>query len=228
MLTKVLSGLFNGVLVAGVMTMSVTSWPASADTTGIEPEYTAKIQTDQYLMDTLLVDGPISAAEMECLIQNMYFEARSDGYAGMYAVTMVVLNRVDDTRYPDTICGVVQQGPTKESWKTRQHPELKDSERVYYPVRNRCQFSWYCDGKSDDMNDVSAFTLATDIATLVADVAASNSNGYGYPTDVFLLDITEGATHYHANYVSPNWRNDRGMEFITRVGTHLFYRWNQW
>ncbi len=38
--------------------------------------------------------------------------------------------------------------------------------------------------------------------------------------------ITEGSTHYHATYVSPKWRTDRGMELIGRVGAHIFYRWN--
>ena len=40
-----------------------------------------------------------------------------------------------------------------------------------------------------------------------------------------LADITEGSTHYHTNYVSPKWKNDRGMAKITRVGAHYFYRW---
>ena len=57
----------------------------------------------------------------------------SDGYAGMYAVTMVVMNRVADPRYPNTICEVVYQGPTRESWKTKQIKDLPDNERKYYP-----------------------------------------------------------------------------------------------
>ena len=32
------------------------------------------------------------------------------------------------------------------------------------PIRHRCQFSWYCDGKSDDMRDEDAFFLAQEIA----------------------------------------------------------------
>ena len=37
--------------------------------------------------------------------------------------------------------------------------------------------------------------------------------------------ITEGSTHYHASYVRPNWRNDRGMQHVGRIGSHIFYRW---
>jgi spore germination cell wall hydrolase CwlJ-like protein len=155
-----------------------------------------------------------------CLIENMYFEARSDGYAGMYATTMVVMNRVDDHRYPNTVCDVVRQGPVRESWKTRQDPDLIEADRIYYPIKNKCQFSWYCDGKADEMKDEDSFYLARDIARLVLDMSS------GVLGEQQMIDITEGSTHYHTTYVSPNWRNDRGMMKITLVGSHIFYRWN--
>ena len=53
--------------------------------------------------------------ELYCLAQNVYFEAKSEPLAGQYAVADVVLNRVKDTRYPNTICEVVKEGPIKES-----------------------------------------------------------------------------------------------------------------
>src|SRR6056300_234304 len=87
--------------------------------------------------------------ELYCLAQNIYFEAKSEPLAGQYAVADVVLNRVQDTRYPNTICEVVKEGPIKESWKTKQDPNLSDDERIFYPKKNKCQFSWYCDGKAD-------------------------------------------------------------------------------
>ena len=52
-----------------------------------------------------------------CLAKNMYYEARNQGTAGWMAVTAVVLNRVNDDRFPNTICEVVQEGPTRPSWK---------------------------------------------------------------------------------------------------------------
>jgi spore germination cell wall hydrolase CwlJ-like protein len=36
--------------------------------------------------------------------------------------------------------------------------------------------------------------------------------------------ITEGATHYHATYVSPRWAKD--LHLVGRVGAHIFYRWD--
>ncbi len=57
--------------------------------------------------------------QVQCLAENIYFEAKNQGTAGWAAVASVTLNRVKDYRYPNTVCEVVKQGPTKESWKTK-------------------------------------------------------------------------------------------------------------
>ena len=72
----------------------------------------------------------LSAAALACLIQNGYHEARGESLLGIVAVTEVVLNRVDDNRWPDTVCEVVWQ---------------------------KNQFSWTTDGISDDMDDIIAY-----------------------------------------------------------------------
>ena len=97
-----------------------------------------------------------------CLALNVYHEAKNQDIDGMYAVADVVMNRVEDHRYPNTVCGVVKQGPTRESWKTRETPDPNDA--VYYPIKNRCQFSWYCDGKSDTPYNPQAWRIAESIA----------------------------------------------------------------
>ena len=76
--------------------------------------------------------------EAQCLAKNMYFEARNQGLAGQLAVSLVVMNRVEDDRFPETICGVVEQGPISKWW-------LEKKGKVV-PIKNRCQFSWFCDG----------------------------------------------------------------------------------
>jgi len=58
-----------------------------------------------------------SPAEWSCLAKNIYFEARNQSTAGQIAVSHVVLNRVKSNRYPNTICGVVEQGLTSRWWK---------------------------------------------------------------------------------------------------------------
>ena len=148
--------------------------------------------------------------ELYCLAQNVYFEAKSEPLAGQYAVADVVLNRVKDNRYPNTICEVVKEGPIKESWKTRQHADLSDAERVYFPKRNKCQFSWYCDGKPDTIRDGDAWRQAQIVAYRIT----YNERHRG---------LTEGATHYHADYVHPKWAST--LQLVGRIATHIFYRW---
>ena len=147
--------------------------------------------------------------ELYCLAQNVYFEAKSEPLAGQYAVADVVLNRVQDTRYPNTICEVVHEGPVRESWKTRQTEDPDDA--VFYPVKHRCQFSWYCDGKADTVRDNDAWRMAQIVA-------------YKILHNEKMRGITEGATHYHADYVSPKWASK--IQLVGSISTHIFYRWN--
>ena len=132
-----------------------------------------------------------------CLALNVYHEAKNQPFIGQVAVAQVVMNRVYDERYPNTVCEVVEQGPTY-SWK----PD--------FPIRNRCQFSWYCDGLSDPPKEKDA----CDNAIMVA-----NSVYYGN-----FEDFVEGATHYHAYYVTPEWASAK--TYITRIEDHIFYRWD--
>ena len=133
--------------------------------------------------------------EAWCLAQNIYYEARGSNRADRIAVADVVLNRVQDTRYPDTICDVVRQGERNADGSM---------------VRNRCQFSWYCDGRSDWPRDMDAWVDAQQIA-------------YNMLTWDVGRGLTEGATHYHADYVSPRWA--RELQLVGRIGVHVFYRW---
>ncbi len=151
--------------------------------------------------------------EAVCMALNIYYESRSDNLAGQYAVADVVLNRVQDSRYPNSICEVIKEGPVRESWKTKKDPDLSESERIFNPIRNMCQFSWWCDGKSDEPKDETGWAQAQYVAGNIM------YNGK-------YRGITEGATHYHATYVKPKWRFDRGMNHIGRIGSHIFYRWD--
>jgi spore germination cell wall hydrolase CwlJ-like protein len=102
---------------------------------------------------------------------------------------------VQDTRYPNTICEVVRQG--------RKHPNGQMK-------RNQCQFSWYCDGKSDWPTDMDAWVDAQQIAYMM--IVYSDGRG-----------LTEGATHYHATYVKPAWAKQK--QLVGRIGKHIYYRW---
>ncbi len=145
-----------------------------------------------------------------CIALNVYYEARADNLAGRYAVADVVLNRVNDSRYPSTVCEVIRQGIMYESWSTKQHEDLSDEERVYFPKINQCQFSWFCDGIADVPTNQAAWRDAQ--------VIAYNIVQFGT-----FRGITEGATHYHATYVSPSW--SLVYQVVGRIGAHIFYRW---
>jgi spore germination cell wall hydrolase CwlJ-like protein len=148
--------------------------------------------------------------EVYCMAINIYHEARADNLAGQFAVADVVLNRVKDIRYPNTICEVVKQGAVKESWKTKQDSTLAPDQRQYNPIRNKCQFSWWCDGKDDTTHDIEAWRQSQDIAEKMVYIG-------------MYRGITEGATHYHATYVSPRWAPT--LDQVGRIGSHTFYRW---
>lgn len=139
----------------------------------------------------------VDTKSLKCLAMNIYHEARGESERGQVAVALVTRNRVQDPRFPDTYCGVVQQGRIT-SWA----PATKI---------NECQFSWYCDGKTDQVNNMISWREAVRIAYEVMhnDIA----------------DFTRGATHYHANYVRPRWRNDSQLTRVKMVDTHIFYRW---
>ena len=150
--------------------------------------------------------------EARCLAENIYHEARDQGTAGWLAVSAVTLNRVTDDRFPDTICGVVFQAETKESWTTK-GKDVPDAERIFYPVRHRCQFSWYCDGKADDINHIS---IHLEIMTFTKLLLTSQ---------IMMFDITDGATFYHADYVTPSWAKSK--QKTIEIGDHIFYRWRR-
>ena len=135
-----------------------------------------------------------------CLALNTYHEAKNQSLVGQIATAQVVMNRVEDDRFPNTICEVVKQGPTRPSWED---PEKE------YPIKHRCQFSWYCDGKDDTPKNEKAWRKAQDVAFIVY-------------YNKLQLDVTEGATHYHATYVRPSWAKTKKR--TTRIEKHIFYR----
>ena len=93
------------------------------------------------LLYTPVVDSDDLHKEISCMTHNVYHEARNQGTAGRLAVMAVTINRVNDERFPNTICDVVYEG------EHRKHP----TEDRLKPIINRCQFSWYCDGLPDSI-----------------------------------------------------------------------------
>jgi spore germination cell wall hydrolase CwlJ-like protein len=87
-------------------------------------------------------------AEWRCLTEALYFEARGETVAGIFAVGEVILNRVDSDRYPDTVCEVIHQG----------------TGRLF-----ECQFTYTCDGKKETIAEPRAYDMVGKVARLMLD-----------------------------------------------------------
>lgn len=131
--------------------------------------------------------GANGGQQFECLAQALYFEARGETVKGMFAVAEVILNRVDSAAYPDSVCGVINQG----------------TGRLY-----ECQFTYTCDGAKEVIAEPRAYARVAKVARLMIDGAPRR--------------LTEGATHYHTNAVSPRW--SRSFPKTATIGVHHFYR----
>lgn len=87
-----------------------------------------------------------SEKEQACLANGIYFEARGESVRGQAAVAQVILNRVRNPAYPNSICGVVYQN---DNWL------------------NRCQFSFACDGRKKRIESPANYKVAQDVAMAV-------------------------------------------------------------
>ena len=85
-------------------------------------------------------------AEWQCLAQAIYYEARGEPLEGQIAVAEVVLNRVDDRRFPNSTCGVTNQGVGSGE---------------------ACQFSYACDGAPERMASALPRERAEKLAALM-------------------------------------------------------------
>lgn len=137
---------------------------------------------------SILPKSAFGTKEQTCLANGIYFEARGESVMGQAAVAQVILNRVRNPAFPNSICGVVYQN---KNW------------------RNRCQFSFACDGSKDRIADRKAYTRAKRVAEQVT-------------KGEIWINAVGSATHYHANYVRPRWAG--AMERVDRIGKHIFYR----
>lgn len=146
-----------------------------------------------------LLPFSVQADDLQCLALNIFHEARGESEEAQIAVAHVTLNRVNSSRFPDSICGVVKQA-------------RRDSQGRL--IRHKCQFSWFCDGKSDEIADNVIEQRAWRRAKRLAETAiAWHEVGE---------DFSHGALFYHADYVSPYWADT--FEPVVTIDQHIFYK----
>lgn len=110
--------------------MAQTTRQVPIRVTGVGYQVAEKAQRSNYRQDAL-----------QCLSEALYFEARGEGAKGQTAVAEVILNRVDSSKFPNTVCGVVKQSNARG-----------------------CQFSYVCDGKADRVSEPRAFARVQAVA----------------------------------------------------------------
>ena len=80
-----------------------------------------------------------------CLAEALYFEARGESVRGQFAVAEVIMNRVDSSAFPDTVCDVIHQGTGRKF---------------------QCQFTYTCDGREEHIANPAAFDQVRKVARL--------------------------------------------------------------
>lgn len=173
--------------------------PMSSD--AVLQQVVARVSTEPVALRTEAASNPLVDAGLpvpalsgaqrnqaiRCLALNIYHEARSESEQGQKAVAAVTLNRVASSAFPDSVCQVVRQGSHR---------------------RRGCQFSWTCDGQSDEPREPRAWERALELSRRTFDGQVE--------------DPTGGALYYHASYVKPRWA--RTFKRTNRIGRHLFYK----
>ncbi len=123
-----------------------------------------------------------------CLSAAIYYESAYEPKRGKEAVAQVILNRKASKNYPNTICGVVFQNDH---------------------MKNRCQFSFACDGRSDRPKKTKPWKQAEQVAK-------------SFLVRGKRVRAMKDVTHYHADYVRPKWASS--LIRVSKIGHHIFYK----
>lgn len=127
--------------------------------------------------------------DVACLGMAIYHEARSESKRGKVAVGHVVMNRSAHPMFASEICDVITEGGEDRA--------------------TGCQFSWWCDGKSDHPTEAKAWRESLDAAV---EVLAGNTK-----------DPTAGAVFFFlVDMPTPSWA--KGMTRTAVIEQHRFYR----
>jgi spore germination cell wall hydrolase CwlJ-like protein len=175
------------ILVAGAL---ILGWVAAQPVHAAEAKKAEQAEAKEEAKVAHLAenDGPELDPQTKCLALTVFWEGRAETPEGQTAIAHTVLNRSRDGKFPDGICGVITQGDNDG--------------------KPGCQFSWWCDGKSDQPDNPEQWALAVEVARqALAD---------GSP------DPTNGALYFHNGGVVPEWAKKRKR--LVRIGNHVFYR----
>jgi spore germination cell wall hydrolase CwlJ-like protein len=158
---------------------------------------------------------PDAQRALDCLTQAVYYEARSEPIDGQRAVAQVVLNRVRNPAYPNSVCGTVYEGSRRATG---------------------CQFSFTCDGSLAHRREPAAWARAAAVASaaLAGSVYAPVGTATYYHTSAinpwWAAKVTRvAAIGAHIFYRLPgSWgglgafrQNYAGVEPVLTGGRHI-------
>lgn len=201
------------VLIVGCSTIPSSHQLQPIDTTDVLEELSFRASLQMYLIENEMeIQRTLANVNLElpdfmreataadrkaidCLAKNIYWEASNEPVRGKKAVAQVTLNRTEDERFPNDICGVVYE---------------RDKVQVRGRLRTICQFSWTCmKVKNKTPRHPEEWEDAQTIAAK-------------YVLDAYHLPELKDALFYHADYVRPRWAKQ--MIRIEKIGAHIFYR----
>lgn len=159
-----------------------------------KPALTADVLSSYAKKDFVPTAKRVKLADSEklCLTQAIYHEARGESKAGQLAVANVIINRAMSKQYPSTICGVVYQNADKGRYK--------------------CQFTFACDGKPEEINERAAWKRSEKLA---------EEAFYEFQDGDRPGVIPNSALYYHTTNVAPSW--SRTFNRVAAIGSHVFY-----
>lgn len=140
----------------------------------------------------------VDKKQLQCLAQNIYYEAGNETTEGKAAVARVVMNRIYHG-FGANPCKVVHQATfvTKTDLYTLEPVKVK-----------MCQFSWVCEGKTKINENSARYQKSLQVAY---DVLAYDAYKELLPTSVLF---------FHAIHASPGWTYRK----VKQIGNHIFYR----
>ena len=198
-------------LLFALAVFAVTALPAQAGSIklplfvgGKAPEQVQRLRPAEWgrmrELNPVVFDRANLRPQTGCLAVALYHEARGENELGQIAVAQVILNRVWSSKYPDTVCAVVFQNSH---------------------LTNRCQFSFACDGRSDEPRNARSWRKMRELARAIMCGEDCRYHARNDPALARLAKRFKRASHYHATRVQPFWSSK--LSRSGRIGRHIFY-----
>lgn len=146
--------------------------------------------------NTMAKAKTVDKKELQCLADNIYFEAAGESTEGKAAVARVVLNRINHG-YANTPCKVVYQTKTVQQ-------TTEDDDTLWVKI---CQFAWVCEGKRNPNRSTPAYQKSLQVAIEVL------------VYDMHKEVIPKTVLFFHNLTVTPKLN----YTYKKRIGNHIFY-----